>query len=84
MTTEEMQKQIESMMPTPKQIVESIDKNLRDYISRKTRKQKTMADIFSKVTKEKCNGCKWLFDAPKISCLNSRLCINYNEWEEKL
>ena len=30
MTTEEMQKQIESMMPTPKQIVESISKNLEE------------------------------------------------------
>ena len=29
MTTEEMQKQIESIMPTPKQIVEDIDKNLK-------------------------------------------------------
>ncbi len=30
MTTEEMQKQIESMMPTPKQIVEHIDKKLEE------------------------------------------------------
>ena len=30
MTTEEMQKQIESMMPTPKQIVENIDKKLEE------------------------------------------------------
>ena len=30
MTTEEMQKQIESMMPTPNQIVESIDKKLEE------------------------------------------------------
>lgn len=59
--------------------------NIGDYISRKTRKQKTAADIASEVTKEKCYGCKWLieFGAHKVSCLNSRLCINYNEWEEK-
>ena len=30
MTIEEMQKQIESMMPTPKQIVENIDKELEE------------------------------------------------------
>lgn len=30
MTQEEMQKQIESMMPTPKQIVENIDKKLEE------------------------------------------------------
>lgn len=46
-----------------------------------------MADILSKVTQEKCNGCKWLieFGAPKkVGCLNSKRCINYSEWEEKL
>lgn len=59
---------------------------MEDYISRKTRKQKTAADVASKVTKEKCNDCKWFieFGKDKLSCLNSRLCINYNEWEEKL
>lgn len=56
--------------------------NIGDYISRKTRKQKTMADIASEVTKEKCNGCKWFIDSTAVRCLNSRLCINYNEWEE--
>ena len=46
----------------------------------------TIADIASKVTKEKCNGCKWLieFSEHEVSCLNSRLCINYSEYEEKL
>lgn len=34
MTIEEMQKQIESMMPTPNQIVESIDKNLRNNMAK--------------------------------------------------
>lgn len=44
-----------------------------------------MADIVSEVTEEKCNGCKWLieFGATKVGCLNSKLCINYSEWEEK-
>lgn len=40
---------------------------------------------FSEVTKERCNGCKWLieFGVPKkVGCLNSGLCINYNAWEE--
>ena len=58
--------------------------NIGDYISRKTRKQKTAADIHSEVTEEKCNGCKWFIDATAVGCLNSRLCINYSEWEEKL
>ena len=45
----------------------------------------TIGDIASKVTKEKCNGCKWLieFSEHEVSCLNSRLCINYSEWEAK-
>lgn len=48
--------------------------------------ENTIADTVSKVTKEKCNGCKWLieFDTIKVSCLNSKRCINYSEWEEKL
>lgn len=60
--------------------------NIGKMISRKTRKQKTAADVASKVTKEKCNGCKWLieFSEHEVSCLNSRLCINYSEWKEKL
>ena len=56
--------------------------NIGDYISRKTRKQKIAADIHSEVIKEKCEGCKWFTD--ECGCLNSRLCINYSEWEEKL
>lgn len=41
-----------------------------------------MIDIHSEVIKEKCEGCKWFAD--ECGCLNSRLCINYSEWEEKL
>jgi hypothetical protein len=40
MITEEMQKQIESTMPTPKQIVESIDKKLEEKKERIDYKQK--------------------------------------------
>lgn len=61
--------------------------NIGKMISRKTRKQKTAADVASKVTEEKCNGCKWFieFGAPKkVGCLNSKICINYSEWKEKL
>ena len=61
--------------------------NIGKMISRKTRKQKIMADIVGEVAEEKCNGCKWLIKfgthKDKVSCLNSKPCINYNEWEEK-
>ncbi len=33
--------------------------NIGDYISRKTRKQKTAADIASEVIKEVCSSCCW-------------------------
>ena len=47
MTTEEMQKQIESMMPTPKQIVESIDKKLEE------KRERIVHNILSKFAKKK-------------------------------
>ena len=47
MTTEEMQKQIESMMPTPKQIVEDIDKKLEE------KKEIIVHNILSKLAKKK-------------------------------
>ena len=43
-------------------------------------------DVYKRtLANEKCNGCKWLikFDAHKVSCLNSKACINYSEWEGK-
>ena len=43
----------------------------------------TIGDIASKVTEEKCGGCKWFISGYKHGCLNSRLCINYSEWEAK-
>lgn len=56
--------------------------NIGKMISRKTRKQKTAADIHSEVIKEKCYGCKWFIDECDYGCLNSRLCINYSEYEK--
>lgn len=47
MTQEEMQKQIESMMPTPNQIVESIDKNL------KKKRERIVHNILSQYAKKK-------------------------------
>ncbi len=47
MTTEEMQKQIESIMPTPKQIVEDIDKKLEE------KREIIVHNILSKLAKKK-------------------------------
>ena len=42
-------------------------------------------DVYKRtLANEKCNGCKWFIDATAVGCLNSRLCINYSEWKEKL
>ena len=47
MTQEEMQKQIESMMPTPNQIVESIDKKLEE------KREQIVHNILSQYAKKK-------------------------------
>ena len=47
MTQEEMQKQIESMMPTPKQIVENIDKKLEE------KREQIVHNILSQYAKKK-------------------------------
>lgn len=47
MTQEEMQKQIESMMPTPNQIVESIDKKLEE------KRERIVNNILSQYAKKK-------------------------------
>jgi len=47
MTTEEIQKQIESMMPTPKQIVENIGKELEG------KREQIVHNILSKYAKKK-------------------------------
>ena len=47
MTTEEMQKQIESMMPTPQQIVEHIDKELEE------KREQIVDNILNKLAKKK-------------------------------
>ena len=47
MTTEEMQKQIESMMPTSHQVVEHIDKELEEKLER------IVYNIWSECAKEK-------------------------------
>lgn len=47
MTIEEMQKQIESMMPTPQQIKESLDKKLEE------KKEDIVHNILSKFAKKK-------------------------------
>lgn len=44
-------------------------------------------DVYKRtLANEKCKGCKWLIEvgANEVGCLNSRLCINYSEWKEKL
>ena len=46
MTREEMQNKIESMMPTPKQIVENIDKKLEE------KKERIVNNILSKYAKD--------------------------------
>ena len=46
MTTEEMQKQIESVMPTPKQIVDNIDKEIEE------KRQRMVYNILSKFAKD--------------------------------
>lgn len=56
MTTEEMQKQIESMMPTPNQIVESIDKNLRNNMADIMKAKQYINDYTRNCSNELSNG----------------------------
>lgn len=79
MTQEEMQKQIESMMPTPQQIVEHIDKELEE------KREQIVYNILSKVAKKKGlvkyeypDGYYW-FGQPNHQNLADK---NHEEWLE--
>lgn len=70
MTTEEMQKQIESMMPTPKQIVEHIDKNLRNNMAKIMKAEQYINDY--------TRGCSNELSAVEYS--DGRKVVEYHDW----
>lgn len=70
MTTEEMQKQIESMMPTPKQIVEHIDKNLRNNMAKIMKAEQYISDCTRNCSNELCS----------VEDRYGKTIISYHEW----
>ena len=70
MTTEEMQKQIESMIPTPNQIVESIDKNLRNNMAKSMKAEQYISDCTRNCSNELCS----------VEDRYGKTIISYREW----